>query len=147
MVGRLLGVVLVLVVVFAAAQLVRPARTNPRTNPAYTIEARYGPESGLAAVLSRGCGDCHSNATAWARYTNVAPLSWVIASVVAEGRKAVNFSEWANYPPERQRALLAQSCQDASAGKMPPAVFTAVRPEARLSARDVQLICAAAEKA
>lgn len=134
-------VAVVLVLVFAAAQLVRPERTNPPIDASRTIQARLGASSPPVAVLDRACDDCHSNATVWSRYTQVAPLSWAMASGVAEGRKAVNFSEWAAYSPERQRALLAQSCQDASGGKMPPGVYTLLRPAARLSAKDVQTIC------
>ena len=39
--------------------------------------------------------------------------------------------------------LLATSCDDARSGKM-PGVYTRLRPETRLSAHDVETICAAA---
>jgi hypothetical protein len=63
---------------------------------------------------------------------------------VTEGRKAVNFSEWAAYPPGQQRALLTASCQDARTGKMPGA-YAWLRPETRLSERDIETICKAAQ--
>jgi hypothetical protein len=63
---------------------------------------------------------------------------------VREGRKAVNFSEWAAYPPERQRQLLIESCRDASAGKMPGS-YTLLHPETRLSAQDIETICKASQ--
>ena len=135
---------LALVVIFAAAQLIRPQRSNPSIDPSRTIQARMGTASELVAVLDRACGDCHSNRTVWPWYSQIAPLSWLMAYGVAEGRKAVNFSEWAAYPPAQQRRLLTQACRDASAGKMPGSVWTGLHPEARLSARDVETICAAA---
>jgi hypothetical protein len=64
---------------------------------------------------------------------------------VTEGRKAVNFSEWAAYPPATQRALLSASCRDVSEGKM-PGPYTLLHPEMRLSSRDVETICAAARQ-
>ena len=134
------------VAVFAVAQLVRPGRTNPPTDASRTIQAHMGTATELVAVLDRSCGDCHSNGTVWARYTQIAPVSWVMAYAVREGRTAVNFSEWAAYPPERQRQLLVQSCQDASAGKMPGGAYTLFYPEARLSTQDVATICAAARQ-
>jgi heme-binding protein len=133
-------------VVFAAAQLVRPERANPATDVSHTIQAHWGTASGLVAVLDRACSDCHSNRTVWPWYTQIAPVSWLMAYGVTEGRKAVNFSEWAAYPPERQRKLLVLSCQDASEGKM-PGPYTLLHPEARLSAQDVETICAAARQA
>jgi len=141
---RFIKAVVVLVGAFAAAQLVRPERANPPTDPRRTIQAHAGTSSELVAVLDRACGDCHSNGTVWQRYTQVAPVSWVIVHGVAEGRRAVNFSEWAGYPPDVQRQLLTQSCRAASSGAMPGRPFTLLRPDARLSPQDVETICAAA---
>src|SRR5262249_44750216 len=107
---RLKQAAFVFVVIFAAAQLVRPERANPPTDARRTIQAHVGTASGLVAILDRSCRDCHSNATVWPWYTQVAPLSWLMARGVAEGRKAVNFSEWGAYPTNRQRALLNASC-------------------------------------
>jgi hypothetical protein len=137
----------VVLVVFAAAQLVRPERANPPTDASRTIVAHVGTASGLAAVLDRACRDCHSNETAWPWYTQVAPLSWVWAYGVREGRKRVNFSEWASYSPEHQRGLLAASCQSASQGRMPGSAWTLLHPEARLSAQDLETVCAAGHQA
>jgi hypothetical protein len=69
-----------------------------------------------------------------------------MAQAVKEGRKALNFSEWAEYQPAQQRLLLAMSCDDATSGKMPGA-YTLLRPETRLSPQDVETICAAARQA
>jgi hypothetical protein len=146
MARRLKWAGVVFVVVFAAAQLVRPDRANPATDVSRTIQAHMGTASELAPVLDRACRDCHSNETVWPWYTGVAPLSWLMASAVTEGRKAVNFSEWAAYSYDQQRMLLATSCDDARSGKM-PGVYTRLRPETRLSAHDVETICAAARHA
>jgi len=141
---RLKQAAAVFVIVFAAAQLVRPERANPATDARRTIQAHVATASRLAAVLDRSCRDCHSNNTVWPWYTRVAPLSWAMAYGVTAGRKAVNFSEWAGYQPERRRMLLIASCQDASNGKM-PGPWTLLHPEAKLSTQDVETICAAAE--
>jgi hypothetical protein len=142
---RLKQAAIVFIVVFGAAQFVRPGRANPATDVTRTIQAHAGTASGLAAVLDRACRDCHSNETQWPWYTQVAPVSWLMAYGVAEGRKAVNFSEWAAYSPAQRRILLALSCQDASDGKM-PGPYTRLRPETRLSAQDVETICAASRQ-
>jgi hypothetical protein len=134
------------VVVFAAAQLVRPTRANPPTDPGKTIQAHMGTTSGLSAVLDRSCRDCHSNATVWPWYTQVAPVSWLMASGVARGRSAVNFSAWGSYSPDVRRTLLSASCQDVSSGKM-PGVYALVRPETRLSPQDIATVCTAARLA
>src|SRR5512143_2382989 len=103
---RITQAVVVFVVAFSAAQLVRPERTNPNTDPSGTIGAHPGTASGLAPILDRACGDCHSNATVWPSYTRIAPVSWLMAYAVTQGRRAVNFSEWGGYSSEQQRLLL-----------------------------------------
>ena len=143
---RLTQAAVVFVVVFAAAQFVRPHRTNPATDASRTIRAQLGAPGELTAVLDRSCRDCHSNETEWSWYSNVAPVSWLLTYGVAKGRDAVNFSDWAAYSHEQQRILLAVSCDDVTNGKMPGA-YTLLRPETRLSARDIQTICAAARRA
>lgn len=136
----------VFAVALAAAQLVQPDRVNPATDASRTIQAQAGTASGLAAVLDRACNDCHSNKAAWPWVTRIAPVSWVWARGLREAREAVNFSEWAAYQRDHQQTLLAASCQDASNGKM-PGPWTMVRPEARLSAQDIETICAASRQA
>ena len=143
---RLKQAAVVFVVVFASAQLVRPDRANPPTDVSRTIQAHVGTTNGLVAILDRACSDCHSNATVWPWYTHVAPLSWLMASAVAEGRDAVNFSEWGTYSPDQQRTLLAASCDDASTGRM-PGPWTLLHREARLSPQDVETICTASRQA
>lgn len=143
---RVKQAVVVFVLVFAGAQLIRPERANPATDATRTIQAQAGTTSELAAVLDRSCRDCHSNETVWPWYTQVAPVSWLMARGVADGRKAVNFSEWASYAPAVRRTLLSASCQDATSGKMPGA-YAFVRPETKLSAKDIETICAASRLA
>jgi Haem-binding domain len=143
---RLTQAVVVFLVLFAAAQFVRPERTNPATDPGRTIRAHVAETSQLPAVLDRACSECHSNNTTWPSYVQIAPVSWVLARAVAEGRRAVNYSEWSGYSPGQQRTLLAASCDDASTGKMPGGAWTLLHPEARLSPQDIETICAAARQ-
>lgn len=142
---RLKQAAVVMVAVFVAAQLIRPERTNPPIDASRTIAAHVGTGSELVAVLDRVCSDCHSNATVWPWYTEISPLSWLMAYGVKEGRKAVNFSEWAAYSPAQQRMLLGQSCQDMSSGKM-PGPYSLLHPEMRPSPRDIETVCAAARQ-
>ena len=133
----------IFIVLFGVAQLFRPDRTNPPTDASRTIQAHAGASGELVAVLDRSCGDCHSNDTKWPWYTQVAPVSWLMAQGVSEGRKAVNFSEWGVYSLEERGTLLTAACQDVTDGRM-PGPYTLLRPETRLSTHDIEIICTAA---
>jgi hypothetical protein len=143
---RLKVVAVGVVFVFAAAQLVRPKQAHPPTGSSPAVQSPEGMGSALAPILHRGCGDCHSNETAWPWYARVAPLSWLMAKGVTLGRQAVNFSDWAAYSAAHRRTLLAASCNDVSRGAMPGRLWILLHPEARLSPQDVETICAAARQ-
>jgi Haem-binding domain len=137
---------IVVVVVLIAAQFIRPDRTNPPIDPSRTIAVDESVARDLVIVLDRACSDCHSNATVWPWYTEIQPLSSLMAYAVKEGRKIVNFSEWSTYSTAQRSALLAASCRDTSSGKM-PGLYAVLRPEMRLSAGDIETVCAAALEA
>ncbi len=85
-------VVLVLVLLVAQVIPVTP-RTNPPVDPAKTMAAHLPVPGDVSAVFQRACQDCHSNQTRWPWYSQVAPISWLLARHVSEGRQELNMSE------------------------------------------------------
>jgi hypothetical protein len=128
-------------VVLLAIQMIRPARTNPPTDPARMLTAHLPVTSGANAVLTRACRDCHSNETTWPWYSNVAPFSWLVIDHVRSGRRHFNYSEWGTYKSEKRRKLLHDICEEVRDGSMPIGSYTLVHRDARLSDADVQAIC------
>lgn len=138
--------VAVFIAAIVAAEVVRPASADRLTDSSHSIQAQPRTPSALAAVVNRSCGDCHSNTMESRWYTRIPPFSTLMARGASEGRKAINFSEWATYSPEQQRALLRASCTDVTLGKMPMEAYLRFRSDARLSAQDVETICSAARQ-
>lgn len=125
---KLLPKVLIgLVVVFVGLQLVRPDTVNPPV----TGEIQTSAE--VKALLKRACYDCHSNETKWPWYTNVAPVSWLVAHDVDEGRHELNFSEWSSYEPKRQAHKLEETEEMIEKGEMPLGIYVVMHAEAKLS--------------
>jgi hypothetical protein len=139
------GVVAALVIGAAATQSALPNRPASVADAGRTIPTQFAAYNGLDSVLERSCGECHSNTMSSSWYTRVPPFSALISRGAREGRKAVNFAEWAAYSPEQRRALLVASCADAKSGRMPMSAYLRFRPDAKLSARDVKTICGAAQ--
>ena len=80
----------------------RPDRTNPPEDPSLTFASQQYVPATVSATLERACYDCHSNRTVWPWYSAIAPVSWLVADDVEEGRKHLNFSEWGTYTRKRQ---------------------------------------------
>jgi hypothetical protein len=140
-VSRARWVLVILLVAFAGIQAIRANRDNPPIDPARTIEAVLNPPKDVDEILTRACGDCHSNATRWPWYTNVAPLAWWIADHVHEGRSELNLSDWAKLPAERQARKLEKMCRLMQKHAMPLASYRLAHGEARLSTAEIQKVC------
>jgi hypothetical protein len=138
---RALYVVLVL---FLAIQVVRPARTNPASTPAQSLLPHAPPE--VRAILERSCRDCHSNDTRWPLYSEVAPMSWFVASHVHEGRDRFNYSEWTSYDSDDQDKFLGGVCSLTKRARMPLPSYLLIHRSARLSPEEVITLCAWSEK-
>jgi hypothetical protein len=125
-------VVLILVVVFAAIQLVPYGRNH--TNPAVVQEPNWdSPQTRSLAVTA--CYDCHSNETTWPWYSNIAPISWLVQHDVEEARQNVNFSDI------NGRRIEGDELQEVvQRGQMPPVQYTIIHKNAILSSEEQQLL-------
>jgi len=122
-----------LVVVFALLQLANPAHTNPPILPGHDVSATYAPLPQIAALLHTACYDCHSYETQWPWYSRVAPMSWLIANDVKGGRRHVNFSDWPNEHLDWAARRWERVSEELDYKEMPPAKYTLMHPEARLT--------------
>ena len=87
-------IVLVLIVFCAASQIIRPSRANPPIDQKRELHAVLPLDPTVASIFARSCNDCHSNRTVWPWYSQIAPISWLVAYDVRQGRQKMNFSEW-----------------------------------------------------
>jgi heme-binding protein len=128
-------------VIFLACQFVRPARTNPSSDPARSLFKMKPVPSHVAATLQRACRDCHSNDTEWPWYSNVAPISWFLIDHVNHGRSHFNYSEWSRYDAAESRRVLNEACRLTHEGEMPLWSYLLMHWNARLSKADSEAIC------
>jgi hypothetical protein len=134
-------IVLVLAGIFVVMQVIRPARTNPPVDESRTIQAHTQLTPEAAAILNRSCNDCHSNQTRWPWYTNVAPVSWFVINHVNDGRRQMNFSDWAQYDRSEQENYLKKICREVKSGDMPIHSYLWLHGDAKLSSEDVKVLC------
>ncbi|HUF04057.1 MAG TPA: heme-binding domain-containing protein [Aridibacter sp.] len=136
---KVISVLIILAV--AGIQFVRPERTNPPVNRAETLEANASVPGEVTSILERSCKDCHSNATEWPWYSNVAPLSWSVAEHVSHGREELNFSEWGTYNDERRQRKLEEICEEVTERQMPHPQYLWLHWDAALSDKEIGIIC------
>lgn len=115
------------VVALVAIQFVPVRRENP-------------PETGLLEtsgdvkkILDTSCMDCHSNQTIWPWYAQIAPVSWLVAYDVNEGREHLNFSEFTGLPADDQKHAFEEIIEVIDEGEMPLPIYPPLHPEAELT--------------
>ena len=123
-----------LLVLLVLIQLVPYGRDH--ANPPVQAEPAWdSPQT--RTLFYRACGDCHSNQTTWPWYSNVAPISWLVAHDTLDGRRSFNVSEWG-----RPRNKGDEAAKETRRGSMPPWFYTPLHPDARLTQAEQQTLIA-----
>lgn len=108
----------------------------PRSNP--NISGEILAPSPIKSILKRACYDCHSHETVWPWYSTVAPMSWLVAWDVREGREELNFSIWNQYSDKKKQKKFKEIVEEIDENEMPPWFYLPLHPEAWLSPEDNQ---------
>jgi hypothetical protein len=95
--------------------------------------------SPVGAILDRSCQDCHSSRTNWPWYGRIAPVSWVVSRDVSRGLGKLDLSAWARGTHSVNERM--EICDAVSDGSMPLHAYTFIHRDAKLSKRDIELIC------
>ncbi|MBI2814310.1 MAG: heme-binding domain-containing protein [Opitutae bacterium] len=135
-----------LLVAFVAAQFFRSPRNAGTAEGPSSVGAVHPVPAGVRQILARACYDCHSNATRYPWYAAVQPVGWGLNHHVTEGRRELNFSEFAAYDARRAVRKLRHVADEVSERKMPLKSYLLLHREARLTAADIALVSRWAEE-
>lgn len=127
-----------LAVLVVVALVLIQFKTITKTNPPISQDIPT-PEN-VKVILRKACYDCHSNETIWPWYSNLAPISWLVAKDVREGRKELNFSEWSKYSDKKKSHKIEEIWEEVEDGEMPPWFYVIAHPEASLSVSDKETL-------
>jgi mono/diheme cytochrome c family protein len=80
-------------------------------------------------LFDKACANCHSNQTTYPWYSKVAPISWLVASDVEEGREHFNVSAWG----AQKKNKGDEATKELKGGDMPPWFYLPTHPEVKLT--------------
>jgi hypothetical protein len=115
----------------ALFEFTNPARHQPAGRERFD-DVQNPPPPQVAAMLHAACYDCHSNETRWPWYSHIAPMSWLIASDVNEGRENHEPFRLADRPDARRKTAGGHE-REIGYGEMPPGKYTAIHADARMT--------------
>lgn len=123
-----LGIVVLLILI----QFI-PIKKNEDTNNEFDIINASSASEEVAGILKTSCYDCHSNATSYPWYSKIAPVNFLLARHIKEGKEHVNFSEWKYYDENKQIKMAEESIEMLEKGEMPLSSYTLIHKEAILN--------------
>lgn len=111
------------------------------TNPPVMSEVQWDSPR-TQELFNRACADCHSNETKYPWYSDIAPVSWLIAHDIEEGREKMNVSMIGI----QKKNKLKDAADEVKEGEMPIPPYLIAHPEARLSDAEKQELANGLEK-
>jgi len=127
--GIFLLAVLVIIQFFHPRKNVSP---GPVVNPNDISKVYYVPGD-VEKVLKSSCYDCHSNNTKYPWYSKIQPVAWWLNDHIQEGKKEINFSEFASYGIRRQYKKMEEIIEEVKEDEMPLFSYTLIHRYAILT--------------
>ena len=124
---------LLLLLVFIGIQFFRPEKNISEGISANDITVKYAVPDDVKAILKTSCYDCHSNSTNYPWYNNIQPVAWWLKDHIDEGKRELNFSEFASYRIGRQYRKLEGINGEIKDGEMPLTSYTLIHGDAKLN--------------
>lgn len=124
-----------LVLVLFLIQLYRPTKNSSAEISQNSITNVEVPEY-IQSILEVSCYDCHSNNTNYLWYHNIAPVSWVVAHHIKEGKEHVNFDEWTMYNTNQKEHIVEEMIETIESREMPLVGYIKLHREAVISDAD-----------
>jgi hypothetical protein len=129
-------ILLVLLIALIVIQFIHPSRNEAKGEQTNTISKTFTIPDGVKTILDKACMDCHSNNTAYPWYSKVQPVDWWMTHHVNEGKRELNFDEFATYNLRRQYHKLEEVAEEVKEGAMPLNSYTWIHKDAILTAAE-----------
>ena len=126
-------VLIVLLVVFIIIQFFRPKKNVQTTISSNDIVAHMAVPVNVQNILYKACYDCHSNNTTYPWYAEVQPAAWWLDDHIKEGKKELNFNEFASFRLRRQFHKLEEITEVVKSKEMPLESYTVIHSDADLT--------------
>jgi hypothetical protein len=122
----------ILLLAFIIIQFIRPAKNKSDVISNNDITKIYSVPENVQAILKTSCYDCHSNNTVYPWYANIQPAAWWLNDHIKEGKKELNFSEFASYRIGRQYRKLEEINKEVKENEMPLNSYLWIHKNAKL---------------
>ena len=129
-----------LLITFLILQFFRPQKNLSTEVAINDITTKYEIPADVHAVLKTSCYDCHSNNSTYPWYNNIQPVAWYLADHIKEGKKEINFNEFASYKIAKQYRKLEEIINQVEMEEMPLESYTLIHGGAKINVAQKTMI-------
>ena len=133
-------VLIFLLITFLILQFFRPQKNLLTEVAINDITTKYAIPADVYAVLKTSCYDCHSNNSTYPWYNNIQPVAWYLADHIKEGKKEINFNEFASYKIAKQYRKLEEIINQVEMDEMPLESYTLIHGGAKINVAQKTMI-------
>ena len=122
-----------LLVVFIAIQFIRPEKNVSAAPTPNDVFVNYEAPDSSKQLIKTACYDCHSNNTVYPWYSEIQPVAWWLNDHIQEGKKELNFNEFAIYAPKKGDHKMEEVIEMVDKHEMPLKSYSFIHSNARLT--------------
>jgi len=132
----LIGVLILLILI----QFIKPKRNDGQALGRNDFTHEIPTSDTIMSILKVSCFDCHSNHTNYPWYAEINPVSWWLNHHVNEGKRELNFSEFATYSGRRKNKKLEEISKQVKEHEMPLSSYTLIHKNAKLNQQQIEAL-------
>lgn len=117
----------------AGIQFARPEKNIQAGTSANHINTIFPVPSDVQPILEKACYDCHSNNSRYPWYFNIQPVGMWMDKHIDDGKKELNFSEFADKRLRFQYRKMEEIIEQVKEKEMPIDSYTWTHKDARLT--------------
>ncbi len=130
----------IFLVLLIAIQFLHPAKNQGEALTDGDIRKVVDVPDSVLHILQNSCYDCHSNYTSYPWYYHIQPIGFWMDDHVNEGKRELNFSEYASYKLKRKLHKLEEISKQLEKKEMPIPSYLIIHKNAELSDAQAELL-------
>ena len=133
-------ILIFLLIALGIMQLFRPEKNIAAAPFHNDIATIYPLPAEVNTILKKACNDCHSNNTNYPWYNNFQPISGFLHNHIEEGKREINFNEFASYRIGKQYRKLLEIKEQVDQDEMPLSSYTFIHTNAKLTKEEKNVL-------
>ena len=130
-------IIIAILIVLILIQFIKPGRNHGNAFGRNDFTHEVSVPDSIMRILKVSCFDCHSNHTNYPWYAETNPVYWWLNHHITEGKKELNFTEFATYTLKQKDKKLAEIAELVQDHEMPLPSYAWVHTDSKLNEQQI----------